>query len=88
MVTHKPNTDAMPTTLRQAHELMPARNAPVGEWLAFRRRSADIYRRVADIDRDHHHEALYWAELETTRAEELAGQMHSASATAPKGQQT
>ena len=69
----------MVTTLRGAHELMPrlmpAPTAPRREWLAFRRRSAEIYRRVADIDRGHHHEALYWAELETAVANELEQQI-------------
>jgi hypothetical protein len=57
---------------------MPAPTAPPKEWLAFRRRSAEIYRRVADIDRGHHHEALYWAELETAVANELQQQIDTA----------
>jgi hypothetical protein len=76
VVTGHAKRDAMPATLAQAHELiprlMPKPTAPPSEWLAFRRRSAEIYRRVADVDRGHHHEALYWAELETAVANELA----------------
>ncbi len=72
----------METTLRGAHELMPrlmpAPTAPPNEWLAFRRRSAAIYREVADVDRSHHHEALYWAELETAVANELEQQIDAA----------
>jgi hypothetical protein len=70
------------TTLRAANEwmprLMPAPTAPPVEWLAFRRRSAAIYRHVADIDRRHHHEALYWAEREAVVAQELAEQIATA----------
>jgi hypothetical protein len=69
----------MPVTLAHAHELMPllmpAPTAPRKEWVAFRRRSAEIYRRVADIDQGHHHEALYWAELETAVANKLQQQI-------------
>jgi hypothetical protein len=79
VVTGKARPGAMPATLAHAHELMPrlmpAPTAPRKEWLAFRRRSAEIYRRVADLDRGHHHEALYWAELEAAAAEELASQI-------------
>jgi hypothetical protein len=83
--------DPMPVTLAQAHELMPrlmpAPTAPRAEWVAFRRRSAQIYRQVADIDRGHHHEALYWAELETAVADELAHQAQAGPETDQKGQQ-
>jgi hypothetical protein len=82
VVTGKAKPGAIPATLRGAHELMPrlmpAPTAPRKEWLAFRRRSAEIYRRVADIDRGHHHEALYWAELETAVANELEQQIDTA----------
>jgi hypothetical protein len=68
-----------PVTLAQGHELiprvMPAPTAPASEWLTFRRSSAAMYRRLADVDRRHHHEALHWAELETAAAEELADQI-------------
>jgi hypothetical protein len=50
---------------------MPEPGAPVPEWVAFRRRSAAIYTRVADLDRGHHHEALYWAQLEREEARTL-----------------
>jgi hypothetical protein len=78
-MAEKPRVPPKVTTLRGAHELMPrlmpTPTAPRREWLAFRRRSAEIYRRVADIDRGHHHEALYWAELETAVANELEQQI-------------
>jgi hypothetical protein len=70
-----------PKTLRAAHEfvtkVMPAPMAPLAEWLEFRRRSAAVYARVADVDRGHHHEALYWAERELKVAEELVEQIRS-----------
>jgi hypothetical protein len=80
-MTRKKSVDpvAMPTTLRAAHELltrsMPDLTAPLSEWLAFRRRSAAIYTHVADVDRGHHHEALYWVQREHEEAQALAQQM-------------
>lgn len=78
-MTGKAKPGAIPATLAHAHELMPrlmpAPTAPRREWLAFRRRSAAIYKHVADVDRGHHHEALYWAELETAVANELEQQL-------------
>jgi hypothetical protein len=80
MTVKKPPVEAFrPDTLRAAHELiprlMPDPKAPLTEWVAFRRRSAAIYARVADVDRGHHHEALYWAERELAVAQELAEQI-------------
>ncbi|HEX2289952.1 MAG TPA: AMED_5909 family protein, partial [Pseudonocardiaceae bacterium] len=69
------------TTLRDAHDLIrrlrPASDAPVAEWLAFRRRAAQIYTTVADADRYHHHEALYWVQREREAADELAAQIRA-----------
>ncbi|TKG63803.1 hypothetical protein FCN18_29695 [Prauserella endophytica] len=63
-------------TLMQAHEalsaLMPGEDASPAARLEFYRRSAAVYAAVAEIDRGHHHEALYWAEREQRRAEALA----------------
>lgn len=68
-------------TLRDAHDLVarlrPGSAAPAGEWVAFRRRAAQIYRAVADIDRYHHHEAMYWVEHETEAAAELTTHLHA-----------
>lgn len=59
----------------QAHEAlaaeMPVRGAPVERWREFYRRSAAVYAEVAEIDRGHHHEALYWAHREQRKADEL-----------------
>ncbi len=50
---------------------MPDKGAPVSEWVAFRRANARMYQAVADIDRGHHHEALYWFDRERREVEEL-----------------
>lgn len=50
-------------TLIQAHDALvderPSRDAPAKEWRAYYLRSARVYAEVAEIDRGHHHEALY-----------------------------
>lgn len=35
--------------------------------------SAEVYARVAEIDRTHHHEALYWANREREKGEAING---------------
>ncbi len=64
-----------PRTLQEAHEnsyaRMPGRDAPVSAWVAFRRANARMYRAVADLDRGHHHEALYWSDRERREVETL-----------------
>jgi hypothetical protein len=74
--THKAGT---PQTLVEAHEALarvrPSRQAPLAQWLAYYQRSADLYAEVAEIDRGHHHESLYWADHERDRAEEIMAQI-------------
>jgi hypothetical protein len=57
-----------PRTLADAQHaltrLRPSRQAPLTEWLAYHQRSAALYAEVAEIDRGHHHEALFLAEQE------------------------
>lgn len=69
-------------TLAQANELLggqrPRQNAPLTEWLAFYRYSASVYAEVAEIDRGHHHEALYWAGRERARAGEIVSEIDRA----------
>ena len=64
-----------PRTLSEAHDdalaRMPDREAPVSAWVAFRRANARMYQAVADIDRGHHHEALYWSDRERREVEKL-----------------
>jgi hypothetical protein len=45
------------------------------QWLAYYQRSAALYAEIAEIDRGHHHEALYWAEHERERANEIKTQI-------------
>ncbi|SDH50549.1 hypothetical protein SAMN05192558_10233 [Actinokineospora alba] len=69
-------------TLAQANELLgsqrPRQSAPLTEWLTFYRHSAAVYAEVAEIDRGHHHEALYWASRERARAEEIVSEIDRA----------
>lgn len=64
------------TTLKDAHEavgrLVPAPNAAPEVWREFYLRSVEVYARVAEVDRWHHHEALYWVNRERAKAEEIA----------------
>lgn len=64
----------MPTTLMQAHEalmkLRPSRDASPAVWRAYYQRSAAVYAEIAETDRGHHHEALYWASRERQKAED------------------
>ena len=59
-------------TLQEAHTYLgprrPEGSAPVLERLAFYRESTRIYATVAETDRFHHHEALYWATREREHA--------------------
>nr|WP_216217610.1 AMED_5909 family protein [Amycolatopsis aidingensis] len=60
----------------QAHEtvsaLLPSQDASPAAWREFYRRSAAVYTMIAEVDRGHHHEALYWARREQRKAEELS----------------
>src|SRR5436305_14244302 len=61
-----------PRTLMQMHDALvrirPNRDAPLEQWRAYYHRSAGLYAEMAEIDRGHHHEALYWAEREVEKA--------------------
>lgn len=63
--------------LGQAHDvvgrLMPGPGAEPGVLREFYLRSAAVYARVAEVDRGHHHEALYWVARERRNAEEIGG---------------
>jgi len=68
-----------PQTLIEADRalarLRPRRQAPLADWLAYHRQAAAIYAEIAEIDRGHHHEALFMAEHELKRAQEIAAQV-------------
>lgn len=63
-------------TLRQAHdallEVVPSREATRVEWRDFHLRAAEVYRRVAEIDRGRQREALFLAEQQREKAEKIA----------------
>ncbi len=71
-----------PRTLGDAHEiamdLRPAPKANPSAWLAFRQANARMYETVADVDRGHHHEALYWADFERRKAAEVSAAIQAA----------
>jgi hypothetical protein len=75
----KPSKVVVPRTLVEAHEslarIRPGRQAPLAEWLAYYQRSAALYAEVAEIDRGHHHESLYWADHERERLKEIKTQI-------------
>jgi len=68
-----------PRTLTDAHNLLarirPKSTASLEQRLAYYQRSAALYAEIAEIDRGHHHEALYWAEHERERANEIKAQI-------------
>jgi hypothetical protein len=70
-----------PRTLTAAHHALarirPKSTASLERWLAYYQRSAALYAEIAEIDRGHHHEALYWAEHERERANEIKTQISS-----------
>ncbi|MGH3670275.1 MAG: AMED_5909 family protein [Pseudonocardiaceae bacterium] len=73
--------ESTPRTLAEAHEalapLRPRQKAPLTEWLAYYQRSAAVYAEVAEIDRGHHHEALFMAERERQSMKEIKAQISS-----------
>lgn len=68
-----------PRTLAEAHHavasIRPPQNAPLMEWLAYHQRSAAVYAEIAEIDRGHHHEALFMAERARQSAKEIKAQI-------------
>lgn len=68
-------SDRLPRTLAEAHEVLwqqrPNRDANPSEWIAFHRRSADVYVRTAKVDGGHRQEATQCAVMEIRRAREI-----------------
>jgi len=62
-------------TLKEAHEalgkLQPAPSSAPAVLRDYYLRSAVIYAQVAEIDRGHHHEALYWSAREREKGDRL-----------------
>jgi hypothetical protein len=77
MAGNKPMPQRQPRTLREVHDALvrsrPSRDASLEQWLAYYQRSAVLYAEIAEIDRWHHHEALYWAERELQKAMLVTG---------------
>lgn len=65
--------------LMQAHDALvrirPKGDASLAAWKVYYERSVALYREIAEIDRGHHHEALYWAEREQKSADEIAARI-------------
>lgn len=63
-------------TLMQTHDelvrIRPGGDASLAVWLAYYQRSVALYEQIAKIDPFHEQEALYWAQRERHRAEEIA----------------
>jgi hypothetical protein len=79
MTMDKTTKHAIPGTLAEAHEavaaIRPPRTAPLTELLAYHQQSAALYAEVAEIDRGHHHEALFMAERERQSAKAIKTQI-------------
>jgi hypothetical protein len=62
-------------TLSEAHDvlskLMPNPKAAPAVLRDYYLRSAAVYARVAETDRSHHHEAVYWANREREKGEAI-----------------
>lgn len=73
--------ESTPRTLAEAHKLLadvrPRQKAPLEEWLAYYQRSTAVYAEVAEIDRGHHHEALFMAERERQLLKQIKAQIFS-----------
>ncbi len=65
-----------PRTLMQAHQALvcirPSRDASRPAWFAYYQRSASVHEQIAKIDPTHDGEALYWAQRERARADNIA----------------
>jgi hypothetical protein len=83
MSTNKATRPEPPRTLIQAHNALvairPKGNASLAAWKAFYERSVALYREIAEIDRGHHHEALYWADREEEKLDEITAQITAKS---------
>jgi hypothetical protein len=65
----------MPSTLDEAHEMCwrqrPSQDAGPLEWVAFHRRSAEMYAQAAKVDLRHKHEASQYAGMAIRRARDI-----------------
>jgi hypothetical protein len=81
MTGDKAGEPGPPETLWQVHEVLgrerPLLSAPLGEWLAYHQRAVALYAGIAEIDRSHHHEALFMAEQARESVREIEAQIPS-----------
>jgi hypothetical protein len=77
----KASAPGPPRTLMQAHaelvRIRPGRDASSAAWLAYYQRSVALYEQIAEIDRGHELEALYWAQRERVHARNIAAQIRT-----------
>jgi hypothetical protein len=70
-------TPREPVTLQQAHAELrrqrPGVAASPARWRVFHERAAEVYSSVAELDGDHHFEALAWAAMAREDAEKCGG---------------
>jgi len=70
-----------PVTLWEAHQFLmacrPLLSAKPQVWVKYYRESAALYAEMAELDRGHHHESLYWASRERQKADELDAQIRA-----------
>jgi hypothetical protein len=66
------HANRMPATLVEAHEVVRRQRPKLADepraWVAFHRRSAEIYSAVAEVDGRRRHEARYYAGREIRQA--------------------
>jgi hypothetical protein len=62
---------------RELVRVRPSRDASLVAWLAYYQQSVSLYEQVAEIDSGHELEALYWAQRERYRAEQIASQIRA-----------
>jgi hypothetical protein len=88
MTMDKTTDPAMPRTLAEAQHALasirPPQTATLADWLAYHRQSAAMYAEVAEIDRGHHHEALFLAEHARLQAKDIKARISSQQAIANK----
>jgi hypothetical protein len=74
-------TPGRPRTLIQAHEelvrIRPSRDASLAVWLEYYQHSVSLYELIAEVDPGHKPEALYWAQRERHRAEQIATRLRA-----------
>ncbi|HEV7975501.1 AMED_5909 family protein [Amycolatopsis sp.] len=76
---------AIPQTLGQAHSDVLRRRPPLESTFVVQRKfhqdNKRLYESLADIDRAHHHEILYWVEYERRKVETLTEQIRKGHVT-------